>query len=106
MDEFFHPTETVPDEITCPDGVKATRDLGAELRGSSEYRAAWGKWPLESAAMGVHPNQVEANMRRFPHHKFNRETGNMIFDSPQHRKRCLKDVSEAMGVRYYDLDAV
>lgn len=53
--------------------------------------AVYGKWPLRSRALGVHPNQIGEAMRRYPDRVYDRLTGEQIFDSPRHRKKVIKE---------------
>jgi len=100
-EEYFHPSEKTPETIKLPDGTKATFDLGATMRPRGG-RLEGGKaaWPKKSNAFGVHPSQVPEQMRRDPKQKFDRKTGEAIFDSPGHMKGCLKRAG------FTDLDGV
>lgn len=67
----------------------ARRDFSAE---HPKGKLALGPgWPLHSVAAGLDPSQVPDAMRRFPDHKYAPD-GDMIFDNPQHRKKCLRDI--------------
>jgi len=48
-------------------------------------------WPMRSRGAAVRPGQVKDMERRYPGHKFDRRTGEAIFDSPSHRRKCLRD---------------
>lgn len=48
-------------------------------------------WPMKSRGAAVRPGQVQEMERRYPGHKFDRQTGEAIFDSPSHRQRCLRE---------------
>lgn len=101
IEEFYHATEEVPEEIKCKDGIKAFRDRTAEWQRPSSRRWEGGKvlWPMKSRAMGVHPSQIGENMRRYPHLEYDNRTGEAIFESHQHRKQCVKDLG------FVDFDA-
>ena len=90
VEEFFHPTEKRPQFIRCADGVKAERDIGAEHR--TGRPAHWGRWPKKSIAAGVHPSQIPEARKANPNFKFDPQTGEAIFDSPQHEKQCLREI--------------
>ena len=47
-------------------------------------------WPMKSRGAAVRPEQVESMEREFPGSKFDRRTGEAIFDSASHRKKCLQ----------------
>lgn len=48
--------------------------------------------PRRSAAAGIHPKQIPEAIKKFPHHQYDRKTGDMLFRSPSHGRRCLKDI--------------
>ena len=48
-------------------------------------------WPMKSRGAAVRPGQVRDMEQRYPGHKFDRRTGEAIFDSPSHRQKCLRD---------------
>lgn len=103
VEEFYHPTETVPKIVRLDDGSLASRDFAAEMKGSKRRRPSEGgkaPWPMKSRAMGVHVNQVRDAMKADPDAKFDSQTGEAIFDSPQHREQCLKRAG------FVDLDGV
>lgn len=55
-----------------------------------------GNWPMKSDAMGVHPDQipeVEAHSRRVGvPTRFDKDTGQAILTSPDHRRRYAKAI--------------
>lgn len=89
VERFFHRADKRPAAITLEDGRRARRSLVAEHAKGRPVRH--GKWPRKCTAMGVHPNQVDEAMRRDPEAKFDRKTGECIFDNPQHERRVLKN---------------
>ena len=67
-------------------GVRATRVLAVHRQ-----RAITGSWPILSNAMGVALGQQKKIQRMFgEHHRFAPDA-RAIFESAEHRKRCLKD---------------
>ena len=88
IERYFHKAEG-PSVLVCDDGHVAVRDMLAEH--SKERPAVYGRWPIESSAAGVHVKQIDEMCRKHPNWKFNPKTGAMIFDSPQHRKQCLRE---------------
>lgn len=96
VERFLFVQEGIPPSILCEDGVLAKRSM-ADEHGPEQPRGGKPAWPLVSKAMGVHPSQVHEARTRFPDHKFTPD-GSAVFDSPQHRKKCLQDVG------FVDLD--
>lgn len=45
-----------------------------------------------SMALGIMPKQIPEAMKLYPHHRYDNKTGDMIFTSEGHRRRCLKDL--------------
>src|SRR3990172_3350386 len=88
-ERFYWPTEECPERIILDDGTVAERSFTDELRGSPRP-AVYGKWPLRSRALGVHPNQIREALRRYPDRVYDRLTGEQIFESSRQRKRVLK----------------
>ena len=72
-------------------------ELGKGERLKSGGRVSW---PMRSRGAGVHVNQVAEMERQFPGCKWDRRTGEAIFDSPSHKKASCK----ARGL--IDLDGV
>ena len=70
------------------------RDVEAEHRPSSHLTQGAGAWPLKSDAAGLHPSQIpemEEYMRaQGAPTRWDRETGQAIFESRSHRARALK----------------
>lgn len=90
VEEFYHRAEDAPEKIVCEDGVIARRDLMAEH--TDGRKAVYGKWPLVSVAAGINPKQIKSFQARMgEHHRFDPRTGNAIFESRQHRRKCLQD---------------
>lgn len=76
------------DPAPCPScGQPMSRDILGE---QGNVQGEWTE-PLYSEAAGVHPDQIAECRARFPHHEFAPD-GRMIFRSPQHQRRCLKDI--------------
>lgn len=103
---FSHvPPKDVRRQIECEDGVLADRDYGPEH--DPRQRTRGDLWPLKSDSMGIGQRQVDPETggyanpemrRKFPKHKFDPRTGQMIFNSKMHRRQCLKDT----GYRDHD----
>ncbi|MFW6118852.1 MAG: hypothetical protein ACOC7S_00800 [Planctomycetota bacterium] len=93
----------------CPECEgRMRRDRKTELR--SKRTPPPGNWPQTSAAAGIGRKQIDPearsyndrNMqRRFPHHEFDPKTGDMVFHSAAHRRRCLHDVGMRDLNSYY-----
>lgn len=94
----------MPDEIIV-DGTVFKRDLAKELRdgGPGVMRTdakANSLWPQHSVAAGISPKQVAEDggytdpeaRKRFPHHKFDKETGDMKFSSMKEKRQHTKDL--------------
>ena len=86
MEKFFHLREKRPKKIRLADGTWAVRSFHDESDGRP---AQWGKWPIHSTAMGVHPSQVKEAMRRDPKAKFDK-LGRCVFDSQKHMDGVVK----------------
>lgn len=63
------------------------------LLGQGERLTPGGRasWPMKSRGAAVRPDQVRDMERRYPGHKFDHRTGEAIFDSSSHRRKCLRD---------------
>ena len=48
--------------------------------------------PIRSVSAGIHPNQVPAMLKRYPHHRYDRHNGDMLFTSKSHQNRCMRDL--------------
>lgn len=77
--------------LTCPHcGAQAPRDF---MREHTHMRTFPANWPMESDALGVHPNQVEDARRESERlgvpTDFTRD-GRAILVSPAHRKRYAR----------------
>lgn len=76
--------------FTLEDGRTAKRDYVAELAPSKQIKA---QWPMVSRAAAVNPSQVleakEHARKRGVNVDFDKK-GNVILESPTHRKRYLK----------------
>jgi len=101
VERFFQTSDDRKDTITCKDGVKADFSLGETLRASPGDPAAKNRcWPMESKAAGINPQQVTSDGRykdpearkRNPGHKFNPDTGDMVFNSQKQRRKHLHDI--------------
>jgi len=110
VEEFFHMPSDRKDTITCEDGVKADFSIADTWKGSAQRVALENRcWPMESKAAGVNPQQVTADGRykdpkarkRHPRHKFNPETGDMVFDSQKQRRKQLDDIGMQDLNAYY-----
>jgi hypothetical protein len=93
----FAPCGKAPDTITLEDGTVCKRNLGAEIVGRG--RRSGATWPMESDALGVHPDQVaearkESERLGVPTN-FTSD-GKAILESRAHRKAF----AEALG--FYD----
>lgn len=87
-DEFRPASESSKLPI-CPGcGKPMPRDYSAELPGA---QTEWAE-PLRSVAAGIHPAEVAQAMKENPHHRYDPKTGDMLFNSPSHKKQCLKDI--------------
>jgi len=76
--------------LTLEDGVKADRDIPAEMSG---VHATPGAWPMESRAAGVNPDQIP-QAREYAASlgvptQFTK-TGAAIFTDRQHRAKFLR----------------
>ena len=96
LERFFFTHLGIPTSILCEDGVLAERSI-ADEHAPQKPRGGKAAWPLVSKGMGVHPSQIDEAKKRFPDHEFTPE-GSAVFNSSQHRKKCLRDVG------YVDLD--
>lgn len=87
-DEVVRPSSSRNDPIDCHTcGKPMSRDIHAE---HGTVQTEWAE-PLYSEAAGIHPDQIAEARARFPHHEYASD-GRMIFRSPQHQRRCLKDI--------------
>lgn len=108
VEHFVQCPDDRPDTITCEDGVKAHYDFAASMGGGMAGLEE-KLWPMESSAAGVHPNQVAPDGRyrnpearkRHPHHRFNPNTGDMVFKSMKHRRTQLNDIGMRDLNSYY-----
>lgn len=58
------------------------------------------KWPIHSDAAGCHPSQIGAMKAKVPFLNYTRD-GKAIFESPSHRRRCLKALGMVDRRSYY-----
>lgn len=96
----------VPDDeeklrrVECEDGVIADRDFMAEANDRPGHKAYHHLWPKKSRAAGLNPNQVaedgryadEEARRKHPDHRFDPDTGEMVFSDKKQRRKQLKEI--------------
>jgi len=109
VEHFVHRAKDKPKTITCEDGVKANYDFAASM--SCGHRAGLEAklWPQESTSAGVRASQVRSDgkyknpeaRKKHPHHRFNPDTGDMVFNSKRQRRRQLDDVEMTDMNSYY-----
>lgn len=92
-EQFVHSAEGAPVKVECllcaGDSVRA---IALELGGRAFQKGSGRQmYPFVSRSCGVHPKQVKKMLRRFPHHRFT-DKGDMVFDSFEHRKQCLREI--------------
>lgn len=92
--EFFHAGER-PETVTMPDGEIAYYDFVATMKPSAANESRkHGSWPMKSDAAGIHTSQIDEMVkygaRRGVDLKYDRKTGQAIYDSQRHQDQCLK----------------
>jgi hypothetical protein len=90
-ERFFFVQEGIPPTVLCEDRVLAKRSIQDEHPAQKPRGGGLPPWPMRSRAMGIHPSQIPEAKRRFPQHQYT-PTGEMILESPQHRKQCLGEL--------------
>lgn len=82
---FLHPTS--------PCGGTLETDVQAQGFPSIGSVRPWEGAESRSMSLGVNPDQIADAQRRAPSMKFDPKTGDAIFDSDQHHRKCLQEMS-------------
>jgi len=85
--EQFNPVSEYETPFACPE----CGELSDRIVSLANTPMAGYDVPLRSNAMGINPKQVADASRRFPHRKYDSETGERIFHSHHERSKALKE---------------
>lgn len=84
------PSSEKPDKTTDTLGRPVTYDFVASI--SHVQGVPPGSYPQRSGAAGIDATQIPDALKKYPHHEYCPKTGDMVFRSKEHKKRCLKDI--------------
>lgn len=73
------------DAIRCDCGSRVTR-VPTASKGHADYTE-----PERCSAAGIHPDQIDEARTKWPSCEFDPQTGEALFRSRAHRKKCLKE---------------
>lgn len=81
------------DAKRCPDcSIPLETDWPRQGAPGATRNRSWYGRERRSVSLGVNPEQIRENQRRCPSWKFDDRTGDALFESDEHMRRCLREL--------------